>query len=75
MRRQRWERTGPESGREHTRRQDPSEREKSPAPHAREGKPAQLPDDAWDVFADDAEALPEPEYGDFWLDPAENDEV
>jgi hypothetical protein len=50
--------------------------EKKPTPKADANKPASaLREDAWDVFADDADELPEPEYGDFWPNREEDDEV
>jgi hypothetical protein len=56
----------------------PSDRPKtSPSPADPEGGVRREPvrDDAWDVFADEEAEAMEPEYGDFWPDRDENDEV
>jgi hypothetical protein len=55
----------------------PSHRSESPrnGPDETLVRSARCMDDAWDVFADEAEGSAEPEYGDFWPDQDDSDEV
>lgn len=42
--------------------------------HMNTNWPAQIPDDAWDVFLPEGEDEPLPDEGDFWFEPIDSDE-
>ena len=75
MRRQGGRQTGHKGGENLGCPTDQSERSGREPGGVHVARSLRLGDDAWDVFADDAEAPAEPEYGDFWPDQDDSDEV